>query len=94
MFERTIKNIPRTTNSTEGFHWHLISLVRTKQSSFYLIVKELIIEQSVGENKPLGSLYDDTSIFIETDKKTKDTLKNYGENYSVEFLKKIVFSFN
>ena len=42
----------------------------------------------------MGSLYDDTSIFIETDKKTKDTLKNYGENYSVEFLKKIVFSFN
>ena len=69
------------------------SLVKTEQSSFYLIVKELTIEQDVTENKLLKSLHGDTSIFIETDKRTKEIIKNYDEYYGVEFFKKNSFLF-
>ena len=57
VFDRTLNGIPRTTNSIEGMLRHLSSLVKVKQASFFLILKELIIEQEITENKLLQSLY-------------------------------------
>ena len=65
VFDRTLNGIPRTTNSIGGMHRHFSSLVKVKQASFFLILKELIIEQEITENKLLQSLYCESTVNVE-----------------------------
>ncbi|KAF9742198.1 hypothetical protein NGRA_3630, partial [Nosema granulosis] len=53
---RTEENIPRTTNSLEGYHRHLNTLIDVKQSSIIPILNELKNEQTITENKLFYSL--------------------------------------
>lgn len=53
VYERTQNNIPRTTNSLEGYHGHLNSLIDGKQSSIISFINELKSEQLIVENKIL-----------------------------------------
>ncbi|KAG0423913.1 hypothetical protein DMUE_6119, partial [Dictyocoela muelleri] len=57
--DRTERNIPRTTNSIEGFHRHLNTFINVKQPSIHLILNELKNEQTVTDNKLIYSLYKD-----------------------------------
>ena len=57
VFDRTLNRIPRMISSIEEMRRHLNSLVKVKQASIFLILKELIIEQEITENKLLQSLY-------------------------------------
>ncbi|KAG0440742.1 hypothetical protein DMUE_1520 [Dictyocoela muelleri] len=89
---RVKENIPRTTNSIEGFHRHLNSLITIKQSSFYLIISELIKEQEITEQKIFLSLHSEP--FIRPDEKMKSILVDYETYNNIDFLKKIVLNFN
>lgn len=53
---RTEENIPRTTNSLEGYHRHLNTLNDVKQTSIIPILNELKNEQTITENKLFYSL--------------------------------------
>ena len=57
VFDRTLNRIPRMISSIEEMHMQLNSLVKVKRATFFLILKELIIEQEITENKLLQSLY-------------------------------------
>ncbi|KAG0441572.1 hypothetical protein DMUE_0950 [Dictyocoela muelleri] len=59
VYDRLSNGIPRTTKSIEGYHRHLNTLITHKQSSFYLILKELKSEQTLTEIKLLQSLNKD-----------------------------------
>lgn len=91
-YERTVNSIPRTTNSIEGMHRHLNNLIKIKQSTFYVILKEIVLEQEITENKLLQSLYSD-NIEIR-DVKMITILSEYNIYYGVDFLKKIALTFN
>lgn len=57
VYFRTTKNISRTTNSIEGYHRHLDTLVKHKKTSFHLILKALKSEQTLTEVNLLQCLY-------------------------------------
>jgi hypothetical protein len=51
VYERILNNIPRTTNSLEGFHRHLNNVCATNHQSILSIGKELINIQFFSEKK-------------------------------------------
>ena len=73
-------------------HRHLNSLVKVKQASFFVVLKELIIEQETTENKLLQPLYCDSTVDVEDE--MKEIFNRYSEYYGVEFLKKNAFNFH
>ncbi|KAF7692959.1 hypothetical protein CDIK_2353, partial [Cucumispora dikerogammari] len=93
-YERTKSNIPRTTNSLEGYNRHINSLILGKMGSIRDIGREILNEQVLTENWFLYSLYDKIKV------KTKDSEKlinglNEIDNLSVvDYLKKISFLYN
>lgn len=91
--ERTLKRIPKTTNSIEGFHRHLNTLIKIKQSSFLQIGKELIKEQEITELKLLQSLHGESHCF-NNDEKLQEVVSRYDEYYGVDYLKKIVLTYS
>lgn len=92
VYERVKKGIPRTSNSIEGYHRHLNSLVQTKQSSFLLIVRKLIDEQTVTEQKLLMSLH--KNVTEKKDEPIATIVNDYTSYYGLEYLKKVVLNFN
>ncbi|KAG0437612.1 hypothetical protein DMUE_3596 [Dictyocoela muelleri] len=91
VFERTKFDVPRTTNSLEGYHRHLNTLINIKQSSIITILNELKNEQFVVENKIFMSLYKEITIIKDPVKKLIDS---YGTYQSIEYLIHIALNFN
>ncbi|KAG0435098.1 hypothetical protein DMUE_4887 [Dictyocoela muelleri] len=91
VYFRTMNDIPRTTNSIEGYHRHLNNLVKHKQTSFHLILKELKSEQTLTEVKLLQCLY-------KTDFKVEDrmivTMDLFGKLSPIDYLKRVSMSYN
>jgi hypothetical protein len=56
-FENVINDRPKTSNSLEGWHRSLNSLVNQKSPSFLKIFQTFQIEQNFNESKLLQSLY-------------------------------------
>lgn len=92
VYERTIENMPRTTNSIEGLHRHYNFLISTKQSNFVKILEELKIEQANAENYFIEYLYlkekNEKIDFI------KQVVINFANYYDLDYLKAIALNFN
>lgn len=91
LHERTLKNIPRTTNSLEGFHRHLNTLITSKQTSFHTILIELKNEQTVTNNKILMTLYHEKNKKVDY---MQDIISKYKDFEGIEFLRYIAYKFN
>ncbi|KAF7694747.1 hypothetical protein CDIK_1970 [Cucumispora dikerogammari] len=87
--------IPRTTNSVEGYHRHLNSLVGAKQDSLRAIGATLVKEQALVENYLLVSLYSAVSTKVSFhDSKIKELFKKRKDLSNLEYLKSIAFIYN
>lgn len=91
VYERTKSNIPRTTNSLEGYHRHLNTFINVKQTSIIPILNELKNEQFVVENKIFMSLVKESAT---PEDPVKALIENYKETESIDYLKKIALNFN
>lgn len=88
---RTENNIPRTTNSLEGYHRHLNSLISIKQSSIITILNELKSEQTITENKIFYLLYNSPETKEDS---VKELLKKYETYSPIDYLEHIALNFN
>ncbi len=75
--KRTENDIPRTTNSLEGYHRHLNTFINVKQTSIITILNELKNEQCVTENKIFWSLYKDPTVKEDPSKKLLEKYLSY-----------------
>ncbi|KAG0442421.1 hypothetical protein DMUE_0280 [Dictyocoela muelleri] len=91
VYERTRSNIPRTTNSLEGYHRHLNTFINTKQSSIIPILNELKNEQIIIENRIFMSLYKEPTI---NEDPVKKLIESYQKLNDLEYLKHIGLNFN
>lgn len=91
--ENILHNLPKTTNSIEGWHRSLNNRVSSKNPSFYEILQILKNEQQLIEIKICESLYSKTCE-KSTDIDIKNCIECYESFYGVEFLMKIAYFIN
>lgn len=97
VYMRVKKNLPRTTNSMEGFHRHLNNVCETNHPSILTLGKELVNEQFFSEKKINESLKNIRKNLAKHSKKDEDLVEvidYYKELYDIEYLKAIVFKFH
>ncbi|KAG0442615.1 hypothetical protein DMUE_0139 [Dictyocoela muelleri] len=84
-------NIPRTTNSLEGYHRHLNTFINLKQTSILLILNELKNEQAITENKIFLPLYKEIE---PKEDQVKKLIMKYKTLSPIDYLMYIALNFN
>jgi hypothetical protein len=95
VFERIKHNIPRTTNSLEGYHRHLNNVCDVTHATLLSLGKELIKEQLLSSKYILDSFkgYFSKSVEKNSKEEIEYVVENFENFYDVEFLKAIVVNF-
>ena len=92
-YERTLKNIPRTSNSIEGFHRHLNNNIDTINPSIISLGNELKLTQQTSEMYLLRSLYCSNEKKFSTSEIYLIAV-SFDNYYDTEYLKAVALNFN